>query len=239
MKHHFKYSIVFLTIVVSSACWFQLNAQTFKPGLIAGMTTSQVGGDNFQGFNKLGLTFGGFVRYKLSENWFTQFEIAFVQKGSRNDFSISETDPTQSEEYFLMRLNYIEIPLLFRFNHRKFVYELGLYYGQLIGLKYEIRWTTAQGLYPSQGPYTSLDELNNQDYQFKEPVKAYDFGFAIGLGYKLSDNLLGSLRFTNSILPFKKTESGLVDRYPTSLNFGWTNTVIVGTFRYTFGEGNE
>ena len=37
----------------------------------------------------------------------------------------------------------------------------------------------------------------------------------------------------------KEFESGQQDFYPTSFRLGLTNTVVVGTFKYTFGEGDE
>ena len=79
MKKLFPYIWIILLLVS-----LDTKAQTFKPGVLVGLVTSQVGGDGYSGFNKLGLTFGGYVRYQLSDNWSTQFEIAYVQKGSRN-----------------------------------------------------------------------------------------------------------------------------------------------------------
>ena len=221
----------------------ETKAQTFKPGVLVGLVTSQVGGDGYSGFNKLGLTFGGYVRYQLSDNWSTQFEIAYVQKGSRNNFSISESDPNQASQYFLMRLNYIEIPLMFKFSHRNFIYEIGAYYGQLVGFYYEYR----DDFGGASGPFESADELNSEIERIaaqsgnSDPayLKDYDVGLIIGFGYKINDNLLGSLRYSNSILPIRPNDSGSVDLYPTSINLGWTNTVINATLRYTFGQGDE
>jgi len=199
-----------------------------------GLTTSQVGGDGFQGFNKLGLTFGGFVRYNLNDKWSTQFEIYYMQKGSRNDFSITTNDPTQSSEYFLMRLNYVEIPLLFRLNHRRFIYEIGPYYSRLIGFNFE--WRNDYG--SSAGPFTDVDDFNSH-YNFQHPLKESDWGFILGIAYKINPKVVGALRLGQGVMAIKKHESGAVDPYPTSLNYGWTNTVISGTFRITFGEGDD
>ncbi|MEQ8324767.1 MAG: porin family protein [Vicingaceae bacterium] len=215
-------------------CLNRAQGQTFKPGVIMGITTSQVGGDNYSGFNKLGVTFGGFVRLKLNENWSTQFEIYYIQKGSRNGFSITENDPNQASQFFLMRFNYVEIPLLFRFNFHKFVYEIGPYYSQLIGLHYEIR----NDQYGSVGPIKNVDDLN-QRYNFQYPMKENDFGFILGVNYKINAKLLGSIRYGQGVTSLKRPESGIIDPYPTSLNIGWVNTVLTGTLRYTFGEGDD
>ena len=223
----FFFSLIF-TIIVQSG---DLKSQTFKPGIFGGIVTSQVGGDGYAGFNKLGVTFGGFVRYSLNEQWSMQFEIAYVQKGSRNSFSITTNDASQSSEFFLLRLNYIEIPLLFKFDHNNIIYEGGLYYGQLASAYMEFRNDNGSGKV-----YRSLDEMNAI---FDKDLKNYDFGIIIGVGYKITDNILGSVRFSNSLIAIKEFESGKVDTYPTSFRIGLTNTVVLGTIRFTFGEGDE
>lgn len=226
--------IVFLSLLGVSTIAY---SQTFKPGIFGGLVASQVGGDGYQGFNKLGVTFGGFVRYHLSENWSAQFEIAYVQKGSRNDFSISENDPTQASEYFLLRLNYIEIPVLIKFKHNNFVYEGGLYYGQMVGFLMEYRSDNGS----VSGPYESLDDFNTQLAQrgANKLMQDWDFGGMLGVGYAITDNILGSIRISNSFVAIKEFESGQKDYYPTSIRIGYTNTVLLGTLRFTFGSGDE
>jgi len=234
MKRFITFISLLITLLFVSE---DANAQTFKPGIIGGIVTSQLGGDGYSGFNKLGITFGGFVRYNLSENWSAQFEIAFVQKGSRNNFSISTNDPDQASEYFIFRLNYIEIPLLFKFSHRNFVYEGGLYYARLAGLYFEYRDDYGN----SSGPYENLEDFNNaiSGRGFSQLLQNWDFGGMIGFGYKINDNVLASLRISNSFVAIKSFESGQKDFYPTSFRIGYTNTVILGTLRYTFGESDE
>lgn len=227
---------IFLLCLTSFNFILLSQEQTFKPGVIGGIVTSQVGGDGYTGFNKLGFSFGGYVRYNLNDKWSMQFEIAYVQKGSRNDFSISENDPAQAAEYFILRLDYIELPLLFKFSHRNFVYEAGLYYGRLVGF-----YTEYYSGYSTAGPYESLDDFNEvlQDLGVTAVFKNYDFGILIGAGYKITDNLLGSVRLSNSLIAIWPFESGQVDYYPTSFRIGYTNTALVGTLRYTFGTGDE
>jgi hypothetical protein len=84
--------------------------------------------------------------------------------------------------------------------------------------------------------YESLDEINEI---FTNELKNYDFGAILGVGYKINDNLLGSFRFSNSLIAIKDFESGAKDPYLTSFRIGLTNTVVLGTFRYTFGQGDE
>lgn len=211
-------------------------SQTFKPGVFGGVVTSQVGGDGYSGFNKLGVTFGGFVRYALNEHWSSQFEIAFVQKGSRNSFSISDNNPEQAAELFLMRLNYIEIPFIFKFKHNNFVYEGGLYYARMVGFYLEY----FNG-YSTTGPFENLADFNTELEQLgqSKDVLNWDFGGLVGVGYAITNNILGSIRISNSFIAIKEFESGLRDFYPTSFRIGWTNTALLGTIRFTFGKGDE
>ena len=44
-----------------------IHAQNFGGGIILGLSTSQVGGDNLGGFNKAGLLVGAFVNNSISE----------------------------------------------------------------------------------------------------------------------------------------------------------------------------
>src|SRR5689334_21238513 len=83
-------------------------AQNFHAGLLAGISTSQVDGDNLAGYHKVGIKGGVFVNRQLSEKFALQLEIEFLQKGSRKPVDTIENT------FFLMRLNYIDVPLLAR-----------------------------------------------------------------------------------------------------------------------------
>ena len=92
-------AILVLLFVCSSAL-----SQAFYGGIAFGGTTSQIDGDHNNGFHKVGFTAGAFVGLELSDILETQFEIKYIQKGSRSDAD----DPYQ----FLIRLDYVELPLV-------------------------------------------------------------------------------------------------------------------------------
>ena len=52
--------------------------QDFKGGIILGLSTSQVSGDDLAGFNKAGLIFGGFTNRILSSRNSLQLEIIYI-----------------------------------------------------------------------------------------------------------------------------------------------------------------
>ena len=95
-----------LIFIIAIYCIFQNNsrAQEFNAGILAGLSTSQVSGDNLGGFNKAGLILGGFVNRDINSLLSLQIEMMFVQKGSSNP----------KPENFLgeIHLDYIEIPII-------------------------------------------------------------------------------------------------------------------------------
>ena len=59
-------------------------SQNFKGGVIAGIATSQVSGDNLGGFNKAGIYLGIFSEFPISHISNIKMEMSFIQKGSNN-----------------------------------------------------------------------------------------------------------------------------------------------------------
>jgi len=109
-----------------------LHAQNrFKVGLKVGISTSQVHGDTYEGFHKFGFDGGATLNAKINEKWKAQFEILFVQKGSKFIGDANKGDL----RFYLMQLNYIEVPILFQYEHKKFVLEIGPGVGYLINSK--------------------------------------------------------------------------------------------------------
>ena len=92
------YSLLFTLIIIP------VHSQSFFGGIAIGGVTSQVDGDNNDGFHKAGFTGGAFVGLELSDIWEAQFEVKYIQKGSRS----SADDPAQ----FTIRLDYVELPLV-------------------------------------------------------------------------------------------------------------------------------
>ena len=83
---------------------FTAHSQAFFGGLALGGVTSQIDGDHNNGFHKVGLTGGAFVGMEINDIFDAQFEIKYIQKGSKS----SADDPEQ----FTIRLDYIELPLI-------------------------------------------------------------------------------------------------------------------------------
>ncbi len=54
---------LFLAVIIILVVSLQTKAQSFNGGIKAGMVVSQIAGDGFSGFNKVGLNGGFFVQY--------------------------------------------------------------------------------------------------------------------------------------------------------------------------------
>ncbi len=189
-----------------SACIFTSQAQNrFRPGFKAGIATSQVHGDTYTGFDKFGFDGGATLNAKINEKWKAQFEILFVQKGSKHVGDASKGDFS----YYYLQLNYVEVPILFQYEHKKFVFEIGPGIGYLI---------------------SSKEADHNGDVI--NPLYSTEVSGSIGINYQIYKNFGINWRFTNSILPIRKFASGA----STVSNPGLRNNVLAFTLTYTFGN---
>jgi hypothetical protein len=186
------------------------NAQRFKAGAKAGLSTSQVEGDTYGGFDKAGFVGGIFVTGKLSEKWTGQFEMIFIQKGSKHNSDPENGDLT----YYELDLNYLEVPILFQYHQKKFTFELGPSFGYLISNK----------------------EFNEYGEVYKPlPFNTMEIGAGVGISYTLLKNLSINWRYSNSLLPIREFQSG-VSRWN---NPGQRNNVLAFTINYQFGGKDE
>ena len=202
-----------ILIVLLFEC-FTSTAQVFKAGLIAGISGSQIEGDGYGGYNKLGFIGGGFVNTNLSEKMLTQFEIYFINKGS---FDAAHPDKGDYDA-FSLNINYIEVPIVLGYKHKKFKLELGLYLSKFLN-------------------YSLKDEFGPRQIN-QYPFKSFDFGGLVGLSYQLTDHLSANFRSKNSIIPIRDFDNldqniGILNKL---FNRGWYNVDLNLSVRYQFGK---
>tara|TARA_B110000211_G_scaffold1759_1_gene2130 strand:+ start:39 stop:638 length:600 start_codon:yes stop_codon:yes gene_type:complete len=180
-----------------------IKAQNFGGGLILGLSTSQVSGDNLGGFNKAGLLVGGFIDLQLSKTFKGQMEMTFIQKGSNN--------PKMNENsYSDISLSYVEIPLLLKYQQsRAIAIEVGIETAFLIS-------ASDNDIY-GQIFSNSTREFNTTD-----------IGIFIGLDYFINTRLILNSRISNSILPIREHASGATFQ----LNKGQYNSVLSFSLHY-------
>lgn len=196
------YTSVILFILFS----IQMQAQVFNGGLKAGMVVSQIAGDGFSGFEKVGVNGGFFIQYYLKPKVSLQMELAYIQKGSSHH---SAPDDPASMSY-LLRLNYIELPLLFQYHLDPIVFEAGLSMDFLAG---------------------QLEEINSQPNDQGDAWEKMNLASVLGVQYKLSKKWSLSIRSINSINSIRKESVPLnVKRY--SRKFGAFNDAIALSLHY-------
>jgi hypothetical protein len=200
MKSYHFYILLFLFPINSSAQDYKFNA-----GLIGGISTSQVDGDQLAGYDKAGIKAGVFVNRNFSEPVSLQMELLFIQKGSRKP--VDQDD----NSYFIMRLNYIEVPLMFRFRlSKKIIAEAGPSFATLV----------------SSEESDAIGVING-----RPPFHKYDFGVNGGGYYILSENWAFNFRFSYSIVPIRPFDSA---RPYAFLDRGQFNNVLALAFFYQF-----
>jgi opacity protein-like surface antigen len=157
--------------------------QTFHGGITAGITASQVDGDSYAGFDKLGLQGGVFVSTALTGYLNAHLEIRYASRGARNPASEDNTG-----EYRL-GLHYIDLPVLCALKIYKFgCVEAGLVPGYLFA---------AQG----------EDEAGELPKDYLIEFRKFDLGTLLGIRINLTEKISGNLRYSYSIFSIRDLES--------------------------------
>lgn len=180
----------------------------FTPGIVFGLNTSQVSGDELFGFNQFGGYGGLCLNTQINETKSFQFQIAFSQKGSRRP-----PDQNATQSLYKLRLNYIDVPVFYshRFQQNKikqFNAEIGMVNSYLINY-------SEDNIFGAVVP--------------ARPFNKYECSLFLGMGYHLSENIFFAARISNSVLPIRKHLSGGTFYW----NRGQYNTVVQFVFHYS------
>ena len=204
-----------LALIVLFLTGLHLHAQrTFGTGIIAGINGCQIHGDNFSGFDQIGFVAGGFVYTNPDGTWQTQFGIQYSRKGSRH------LVPRHLGGYedFEIRLNYVDVPFIVRYNAKKIFFDFGLSFGVM----FKVRTFDANG------------ETVPQDFRRFEV-----FALVNGIGYNVSDRFFIELTTHNSLIPIKRFDLPYDPRlFPRIFNRGMYNNLLGVMFGYRFGGGS-
>lgn len=168
-----------ILIVLLSGFLLQTQAcfgQRFSLDVLGGITSSQISGDGFWGFNQFGGIAGAEVNYEINEKWSTSLGLQFNQKGART-YQSKETSII-----YKLRVNYVEMPLLISYHFTHVYARAGVY----LGVKTNQKERTSFG---SVVPVRLF--------------KPFDFGVQLGLGYKFTPHWQLELCFQNSVIPVR------------------------------------
>ena len=187
---------------------YNTNAQSFGGGIIVGASTSQVAGDLLGGFNKIGILAGSYTNLKVKESLSFQFEITYIEKGSRNPNMYESNHPNY--EKIEITLSYIETPLTINLQQKE---NLGV----------------ELGIIPAFNISATLNSADAKNISVPNPqYKKYDLGVCAGINYHITDNIILNTRISNSIIPIRPHTSGATNGW----NKGQYNTVLTFAIHY-------
>ena len=192
--------VLIISFVIMS---LNLFSQNFTGGLIGGISTSQVSGDNLGGYHKAGLFLGVFTQLSISPISNLKMEMNFIQKGSNNPKMLKNGISDISTSY-------LEVPISTHYYQNEITsFEIG---GQIAFLL----TSTDNDIYGSVS-----SELIN-------PFNKVDIGAFIGMNYHLSDKIILNSRMSNSIIPIRPHLSNIT----YYLNRGQYNSLLSFTIHY-------
>lgn len=196
----------------------ELNAQAddehFRFILSLGINGTQVDGDALGGYNKMGPYAGIHANRKMGEKTEFSIGLTYTQKGSRSNSSL------QNPNYYILRLNYVEVPWMFIYNYKtKYRFEGGV-----------------------SGAYLfKSHEENGQIGVYKGNLKSYDFCYNFGVGYNLNEKMFFNLRYSYSFLPIRDYSKNvyLGNIWQRTFGRGLYNNVVQVSFNYIISPNSS
>lgn len=204
--------LIFLVYTFSSRA--QENTKTvfsLKPTL--GLNGCQVHGDNYSGYDKLGILAGLGINANFSKKVSLELGFYFSQKGSRHN----PNPKTGDNSRYILNLNYLDLPLSLKYMvNSKYFLTVGPSVAYLISY------------------YEDIDYVNRTgEFKFNK----MEVGVNAGLGRKITDKLLIEFRSSNSVTSIR--DYGVVSTvfYPNPVarffNKGFYNNILTLMLTYT------
>jgi hypothetical protein len=179
-------SICFSTIDLHAQYFTDDDDRTFVGGLTLGTNFSQVDGDNFAGFNKIGLNSGVVTYFMLDERVAGSMELLYSQKGTttgRNQVPLSGYSYKTITQYSI-DLKYLEVPIqILYFDKKHSSVGGGFSYGALFG---------------------QSEKYNTVEQTKLYPFKRSDISVLLSGNLKLTKHFFANLRFAYSFYNIRK-----------------------------------
>jgi len=181
-----------------------VSSQTFKGGLMAGFTGSQMDGDNLSGYNKFGFTGGVFASTNFNDSWGMQTELKFIMKGAAKP--VTNIDPT----IYKMTLFYYELPVVVTLKTaQKVKLESGLAFAYL-----------------SRANLNNVDGIQNLTSQFRKT----DISLIFGVYYILNEKISANLKYSYSL---KRVSTSIIGNMTIWGTYGLYNNLFDLSLYYT------
>ena len=197
---------------------------SFDGGIIFGTNFTQVDGDTYWGYHKVGLNTGGTVYIHFTPKIGVSMEMLYSEKGSR----AASADMSQALGLYIMQyhinLNYIEIPLTFHLKEKVMIYE------KKREMDFELGASYARLISYSEWAETDQPVLINHDINWFNSV---DINYVVGASVKLLKNFYINARYQYSAVKIRSA-----DRVPLGFSYGdgQYNNVCVLRLMYYFSH---
>jgi hypothetical protein len=195
----------FMGILVIGGLAFPLKGQQLKAGFFAGVNASQVEGDTYSGFNKLGPTAGAFLNRLIDFNIYWQAELKYGIRG------VYEGPDENSTDLYRSSYHVVELALSVHYLYQnRVMVEMGTSPELLVAARFR-------------------DENGIMDPSTYPDNRRLGLSVFAGLGYCINEKLVAGLRYTNSAIPFRKPEEWNNPQYR-----GYFHNVITLSLAYSF-----
>ncbi len=159
-----------------------VSAQYIKGGVIAGLNATQVDGDTYIGYHKLGINAGAIAIVPINKKFNASMEILFSQKGSLKKQNPKNPFPNS----YKLQIGYVDVPVLINFKFKeeeKISFGTGASFGSLVRFKEYVDGLEKTSYY-IETPYESMDInwIANVLYEFI-PHLYFNFRYAYSLRY--------------------------------------------------------
>ena len=175
----------FLTAAAVFAFSFA-NAQDVKFGAKAGLNISSITGDDTEDLSsKIGFQVGGFAEIKISDKFAIQPELLYSAQGAKAEYTYEDYD-VDTETFFdvteksTIKLAYLNIPVM-------------------------AKYYVTEGFSLEAGPQIGFLMSAKEDSEDrKEFLNSTDFGFNVGAGYNLNEQMSLGLRYNIGLSDIEK-----------------------------------
>lgn len=204
--------------ILSCGIYSQEKKNTFNLLLNIGISPSQVHGDSYSGFHKVGAIGGLGIETKFNDKFSASLSFWFIQKGAQKNPNPTKGDLTA----YYLNLNYLEVPLLFTYTQQKYIFDLGLSAGYLIN-------------------YYEANEYGNFTGHY--PFQKIEYSVKIGLGYNITPKWFMNFRSSNSFITIRPNSIKQAIYYNNiiarTFNKGYYNNILEVTLGYRISPKNK
>jgi len=199
-----RIKVIFTLLFVIS---ISARGQQLNIGIYGGITASQVAGDYYTGFNKVGWALGFFMNRDIAYNIHWQAEIKYGTRG------VYKAPTDMDLTLYKSSYHILEIPLSVHYLfEEKIMMELGTSPELLVTALF---W----------------DENGLLDRSTYPDNRRLGLSVFAGAGYRFNDRIMAGIRYTNSAIPFRDPQEWNNPQYR-----GYFHNVICLTIAYTFNR---